>query len=255
VLSITDAQMITWVNAFFLPLARMLAMIATAPVLSHASIPNTVKIGLAALCAILIGPGLPAIPDTVLMSWNGVLAIMQQVGVGVAFGFTLRIVFAGIEFAGDLIGMSMGLSFATMMDPQNGQANPVTSTFMGIIASLIFLSIDGHLTMIAALSESFRAIPIGLPSVGSLAMGRDLAGLGTQMFAIAVHLSLPVVAVLLICNLALGIMMRAAPQLNLMSVGFPISLLVGLWMLYLCAPQLVSAIQAYLGNGLAMLLR
>jgi flagellar biosynthetic protein FliR len=255
VLSITDAQLITWVNAFFLPLARVLAMIATAPVLSHQSIPNTVKIGLAALTAALIAPGLPAIPDTVLLSWNGILVLMQQIGVGVAFGFTLRLIVAGIEFAGDLIGMSMGLSFATMMDPQNGQANPVTATFMGLIASLVFLAIDGHLTMVAAISESFRAFPIGVPTSASFIMGRDLATLGGQVFAIAMHLSLPVVAVLLICNLALGVMMRAAPQLNLMSVGFPISLLVGLWMLWICAPQLVEAVQAHLANGLGLLLR
>jgi flagellar biosynthetic protein FliR len=126
---------------------------------------------------------------------------------------------------------------------------------MGLIASLVFLAIDGHLTMVAAISESFRAFPIGVPTSASFIMGRDLATLGGQVFAIAMHLSLPVVAVLLICNLALGVMMRAAPQLNLMSVGFPISLLVGLWMLWICAPQLVEAVQAHLANGLGLLLR
>ena len=254
-LSIADTTLIAWVNAFFLPLARVLAMIATAPVLSDTSIPTTVKIGLGALIAALIAPGLPPIPDTVLLSWNGVFILMQQVGIGVSFGFMVRLIFAGIEFAGDMVGMQMGLSFATIMDPQHGEANPVTSTFMGIIASLVFLSIDGHLTMVAAITESFRAFPIGMPSAGAATMARDLASLGAQVFSIALHLSLPVVAVLLICNLALGVMMRAAPQLNLMSVGFPISLLVGLWMLWICAPQLVMAVQAHLANGLAMLLR
>jgi flagellar biosynthetic protein FliR len=255
VLSITDAQLIAWVNAFLLPLARVMAMIATAPVLNHESIPNPVKIGLGALIAALIAPTLPALPDTLLLSWNGILILIQQIGVGVAFGFTLRLIFTGIEFSGDLIGMSMGLSFATMMDPQNGQSNPVTSSFMSLIASLIFLGLDGHLAMIAAISESFRLFPIGVPSGGSALMARDLALLGGEVFKIAVHLSLPVVATLLICNLALGAMMRAAPQLNLMSIGFPISLLVGLWILWICAPQLVMAVQSHLAHGLGLLLR
>ena len=254
-LSVTDAQLIAWVNAFLLPLARVLAMIATAPVLNHKSIPVTVKIGLGALIAALIAPTLPPLPEAILLSWNGILVLLQQIGVGVAFGFTLQLIFTGIEFAGDLIGMQMGLSFATMMNPQSGMASPVTGTFLSIIASLVFLSIDGHLTMVAAISESFHAFPIGIPSGGSALMARDLASLGGQMFSIALHLSLPVVAVLLICNLALGVMMRAAPQLNLMSIGFPISLLVGLWMMWICAPQLVEAIQAHLSNGMAQLMR
>ena len=254
-LSVTDAQLIVWVNAFLLPLARVLAMVATAPVLNHQSIPVSVKIGLSAIIAALIAPTLPPLPDSILLSWNGVLVLMQQIGVGVAFGFTLRLIFAGIEFGGDMIGMQMGLSFATMMNPQSGMANPVTGSFLSIVASLVFLGIDGHLAMIAAISESFHAFPIGVPSGGSALMARDLATMGGQVFSIAMHLSLPVVAALMICNLALGVMMRAAPQLNLMSIGFPISLLVGLWMLWLCAPQLVLAVQAHLANGLTTLMR
>jgi flagellar biosynthetic protein FliR len=254
-LSITDAQLIGWINAFLLPLARVLAMLTVAPVLGHQNIPMMVKVGLGACIAALVAPTLPAMPAELLNSWNGILVIVAQIGIGVAFGFMVRLIFAGIEFAGDLIGMQMGLSFATLMDPQSGGPNPVTSTFMGLIGSLVFLSIDGHLTMVAAISESFRAFPIGMPGTGSGLMGRDLAMMGGQIFSIAVHLSLPVVATLLICNLALGAMMRAAPQLNLMSIGFPISLLVGLWIMWLCAPQLVVAVQGHLSRGLGLLLR
>jgi flagellar biosynthetic protein FliR len=253
-LSVTDAQLIAWVNAFILPLARVLAMIATAPLLNHQSIPMVVKVGLGALIAALIAPTLPPMPATVLLSWNGVLVIAQQIGVGVAFGFMLQIIFSGIEFTGDLIGLQMGLSFATLVDPENGGTNPVTSSFMNLIASLVFLGLDGHLTMIAAISESFHAFPIGLPSGGAL-IARDLASMGGDVFRIAVHLSLPVIAALLICNLALGVMMRSTPQLNLMSIGFPICLLVGLWILWISAPQMVMAIQAHLERGLGLLLR
>lgn len=254
-LSVTDTQLLSLISAFFLPLARVLAMIATAPVLNNSAIPTTVKVGLGALIAMLIAPTLPPSPPDLLLSWNGVLTLIQQIGIGVAFGFTMQMIFTGIEFAGDLIGMQMGLSFATMMNPQSGMASPVTGTFISIVGSLVFLSIDGHLTMIAAISESFHSFPIGLPSFHELSMAQDIARLGGQMFVIALHLSMPVVAVLLICNLALGVMMRSAPQLNLMSIGFPISLLVGLWMMWICAPQLVEAIQGHLANGMALLMR
>ncbi|HEY4372975.1 MAG TPA: flagellar biosynthetic protein FliR [Burkholderiales bacterium] len=254
-LSVTDAQLLAMINAFFLPLARVMAMIATAPVLKDAAIPAMVKIGLGALIAALIAPTLPASPPDLLLSWNGMLSLIQQIGIGVAFGFTMQLIFTGIEFAGDLIGMQMGLSFATMMNPQSGMASPVTGTFLSIIGSLVFLSIDGHLAMVAAISESFRSFPIGLPSFAEMTLAHDIVRLGGQMFMIALHLSMPVVAVLLICNLALGVMMRSAPQLNLMSIGFPISLLVGLWMMWICAPQLVEAIQGHLANGLALLMR
>ena len=254
-LSVTDAQLISWINAFLLPLARVLAMIAAAPVLNHQSIPMTVKVGLGACVAALIAPTLPPQSAQLLGGWNGILVIAAQIGIGVSFGFMLRLFFAGIEFAGDIIGMQMGLSFATILDPQAGAANPVTATFMGLIASLIFLSIDGHLTMIAAISDSFRVFPIGMPTAVGGTLARDLATMGGEVFRIAVHLSLPVVATLLICNLALGAMMRAAPQLNLMSIGFPISLLVGLWIMWICAPQLVGAVQGHLARGLGLLLR
>lgn len=254
-LSVTDTQLIALINAFFLPLARVLAMIATAPVLKNAAIPMMVKIGLGCLIAALVAPTLPPMSPTLLLSWNGVLVLMQQVGIGVAFGFTVQLIFSGIEFAGDLIGSQMGLSFAMMMNPQSGMSSPVTGTFLSIVGSLVFLSIDGHLAMVAAISESFRSFPIGMPTFGDMGLAHDIVRLGGQMFMIALHLSMPVVAVLLICNLALGIMMRSAPQLNLMSIGFPISLLVGLWMMWLCAPHLVEAIQGHLANGLALLMR
>jgi flagellar biosynthetic protein FliR len=252
-LSITDTQLIAWVNAFVLPLARVLAMIATAPVLNNQSIPMAVKVGLGALIAAIIAPTLPPMPAALLLSWNGILIIAQQIGVGVVFGFMLQIIFAGVEFTGDLIGLQMGLSFATLVDPENGGTNPVTSSFMGVIASLLFLGMDGHLTMIAAIADSFRAFPIGLPSGGAL-LARDLVSMGGDVFRIAVHLSLPVISALLICNLALGVMMRSTPQLNLMSIGFPICLMVGLWMLWVSAPHMLVAVQGHLERGLSLML-
>ena len=254
-ISIGSEQLFTWLGALLWPLVRILALIATAPVFSHVAIPARVKIGLALAIAIVVAPTLPVVPATALGSWNGWFLIVQQIAVGTAMGFVLRLVFAAVELAGDLAGLSMGLSFATIVDPQNSDQTPLVGSFLGLVASLAFLAIDGHLVMINAIVESFRAFPVGPTVPGGSLHWRDFALMGGQVFAVGVHLALPLIATLLVVNLAIGVMTRAAPQLNLMSIGFPIGLIAGLWALWMSMPWLVAAIDAHIGRGLASLLR
>ena len=138
--------------------------------------------------------------------------------------------FARYQRNRDLIGLQMGLSFATFIDPQNSDQTPLLGSFLGIVAMLLFLSIDGHLRMLMAVAESFRLFPVG-GDAATHAPLRDVARLGAELFRLALHLALPVLTALLVCNLALGILTRAAPQLNLLSAGLPITLLAGLWWL------------------------
>ncbi len=228
--SVTSAELAGWMGAFVWPFVRMLALISVAPVLGHASIPARVKIGLAAFAALAIAPSLPPPPPNAFENWNAVTLLVAQMGIGFALAFSLRMIFAAIEMAGDLIGLQMGLSFATFIDPQNSDQTPLLGSFLGIVAMLLFLSIDGHLRMLMAVAESFRLFPVG-GDAATHAPLRDVARLGAELFRLALHLALPVLTALLVCNLALGILTRAAPQLNLLSVGFPITLLAGLWWL------------------------
>ncbi len=244
-LSITSAQLTGWLAMFIWPFARILALISIAPVLGHESIPARVKIGLAALMALALAPTLPAPPADAFENWNAVTLLLAQIGIGLALGFTLRIIFAAIEMAGDMIGLQMGLSFATFVDPQNSSQTPLLGSFFGIIATLVFLSIDGHLRLLMAVAESFTLFPIGAGAATHAPL-RDIASLGTELFRIGLHLSLPVLTAVLVCNLALGILTRAAPQLNLLSVGFPITLLAGLWWLAQGTPWTIHAMQTYL---------
>ena len=254
-LSVSSDQLFTWMSAFLWPFIRILALITTAPVISHRSIPARVKIGLAVAITIIVAPTLPTAAPAATAAWNGLGLLAMQAGIGAAIGFMLRMIFAAIELAGDLVGLSMGLSFATFVDPQNSDQSPLIGSFLGVIASLVFLALNGHLIMINGVVESFRVFPVGLPVSGNAVPLRDFAMMGGEVFRIGVHLALPVITALLVCNLAIGVMTRAAPQLNLMSFGFPVGLLAGLWMLWMAMPWMVTAMQAHIERSLTLLLR
>jgi flagellar biosynthetic protein FliR len=158
-------------------------------------------------------------------------------------------IFTSVEMAGDLAGMQMGLGFASFYDPQNASYTPVVAQFLGIIAALLFLSVDGHLYMLAALADSFRDYPIGA-SVPSAKAFRTMAEWGGSMFSHALQFSLPLIGALLITNLALGILTRSAPQLNIFAVGFPITLAVGFAALMLTIPYLAPLMDYFIHSGL-----
>jgi flagellar biosynthetic protein FliR len=138
----------------------------------------------------------------------------------------MRLVFTAVEFAAELIGLQMGLGFAQFYDTLNATSTPVLGQFFGFAATLMFLAIDGHLLLLSVLTESFTTMPIGGATSG--AFWQTLASKGGYLLFAALSLSLPIIAALLITNLALGILSRAAPQLNVFAIGFPVTLLVGL---------------------------
>lgn len=248
-ISFTSAQLSTWLAAFIFPLARILALIASAPIFGNRQIPARIKIGLAVAITILVAPTLDIPADLDPASAQGMFVLMQQIVAGLIMGFAIRLIFTAIEMAGDLAGMQMGLGFASFYDPQNASYTPVIAQFLGIIAALVFISVDGHLYMLSALSESFRDFPInaGPPSASAF---RTITEWGGSMFSNALQFSLPLIGALLITNLALGILTRSAPQLNIFAVGFPITLAVGFAALMLTIPYLAPLMEHFTHTGL-----
>src|SRR5574340_1511042 len=143
-ISFTSAQLDAWLATLIFPLTRILAMIASSPVLGNKQVPARVKIGLSVMLAIIIAPTLGEMPPVAIGSPQGLLIIIQQVIIGVAMGFTMRLIFTAVEMAGELAGLQMGLGFASFYDPVNASHTPVIAQWMGIIAILAFLSINGH---------------------------------------------------------------------------------------------------------------
>lgn len=247
-ISVTSAQLDAWLAALLFPLARILSMIAASPVLGNKQVPKRVKIGLSVLLAIIIAPTIPAMPQVAVGSPQGLLIIIQQIIIGVAMGFTMRLIFTAVEMAGELAGLQMGLGFASFYDPMNSSYSPIVARWLGMVAALAFLASNGHLYMISALAESFSTLPVGtaMPATGYY----SVASWGSSIFAFGLQISLPIVAALLITNIALGILTRAAPQLNLFAVGFPITLSIGFMVLILSMPYFIPMFDRLVQEGL-----
>ncbi len=240
------------IAALLWPFLRVLALFSAAPVLGDRAVPVRARIGLAFAVALVVAPSLPAPPPGSLGGFGAVGLAAQQVAVGIAIGFAARVAFGAVTLAGDLIGLQMGLSFAGFVDPQHGGQSPLVGSYLTTLAMLVFLSLDGHLALLAAVVDSFRSVPVGPDLLGALRW-ESLAALGAQLFAWGLHIALPVVAAMLLVNLALGAMTRAAPQLNLFSVGFPVTLLAGLGLIALMLPAVAAPLRAALEASLTFL--
>jgi flagellar biosynthetic protein FliR len=250
-LTVTSAQLLEWVATFMLPLVRILALLSTMSVFGVQTVPARVKIGLGVCLALIVAPGLPAVPAGALGSWFGVGLIVKEIIIGMAMGFATRIAFAAIDFAAELIGLQMGLGFATFFDPQTADQTSGVGRLLGVVATLVFLSINAHLMIIGALAESFRILPLdGAVFGGNAAMA--VVEAGRAVFSFGLTLALPVVGAMLVTNLALGILTRAAPQLHLFAVGFPISLAVGFLLLALTLPYLAPMLERMFQHGLEL---
>jgi flagellar biosynthetic protein FliR len=251
--SVTYAQLNVWLTSFLWPFTRILALIASAPLLSHMAIPVRVKVGLAGFIALIVAPTIGAVPQVTVFSADGVLILINQFMVGAALGMTMQIAFASIDAAGEFIGQQMGLGFAMLYDPRQGGNAVVISRYLNTIAFLAFLIFDGHLQMISALVQTFQSVPVSANVLGSMTHARGwqaVATYGVSIFSTGLLLSLPVVAALLIANLALGILNRAAPQIGIFQVGFPVTMLVGFLLIQLMTPNLIPFFQRVFDSGI-----
>jgi len=250
VISFTEAQLAAWYGALFWPLVRVLALFATAPLLSHRAVPVRVKVGLGICIATVLAPGVPAPSISDALTAPGMALLLQNILIGATIGFTVRVVFASLEIAGELIGLQMGLSFAGFFNPTSAQSENAVASFMSLLALLMFVSIDGHLMLIHALAESFRVFPLTGDAVMPLTLAQ-LARLGSDMFAIGLSIALPFLAVLLLTNVVLGVLARVAPQLNVFAVGFPLTILVGLGTLMVLLPYIENPLRIAIEHAIA----
>ena len=213
-----------------------------APVFSAPGLSVRTRVLLATLVAALVAPSLPANDLPELFSAAGFLLAIQEVGVGLMIGFVLQLAFGAIVFGAQAMSMTMGLGFAMAVDPQNGVQVPVVAQLYVILGTLLFLSLDGHLMLIAAVVESYELVPVGMSGISPLALS-GLVSLGSIVFAGGILLALPVMTALLLVNLAFGIITRTAPQLNIFAVGFPVTILGGLLIMFIVMPGFLDALR------------
>jgi len=233
---VTLDQLYGWINTFLWPFLRLLAMVGAAPVFGESAIPMRAKAGLAALLCAAVAPAAGPMPDVAPASFEGLAIAGRQVLIGLAMGLTMRVAFAVAQTAGEFVGLQMGLSFASFFDPATGANTAVLSRLINIVATLVFLALDGHLLLLAALVRSFDLLPVAAAPLQAQGWGA-LAEWGERVIASGLLLALPIIAALLTVNLAMGILNRSAPQLSVFAVGFPVSLLVGAVLLTVVLPQ------------------
>ena len=226
-ISLTEAQLVAWVSPILWPFLRVLAVFTAAPIFSSRAFPLRAKIGLAFLIAFAAQPSMPSQAVIDINGPEAFGAVVQQVGIGLAIGFTVRLVFAAFELAGQVVGFQMGLGFAAFFDPASSAQSSAMGRFYANMAALLFLALNGHLMVIMAVVHSFAAFPADQNFLQALA-SMKLQTLGAELFASAFWIALPVIAMLMFANLALGIVSRVAPQMNIYAIGFPVTLAVGL---------------------------
>jgi flagellar biosynthetic protein FliR len=249
-LTFTEAELQAWIAPLLWPFLRALALFTSLPVLGQRIVPLRVRIALAFFIAVASQATLPAMPTVALDSPAALLVAAQQVLIGLALGFAVRIVFAAVEMAGEVVGLQMGLNFASFFDPATASQTNSAGRLFGSMVALLFIVVDGHLAVIAALAQSFHAFPVGTDVLTWLRLLQPQAW-GAEVFHLGLWIALPLVGMLLFVNIVLGVISRVAPQINVFAVGFPITVSVGLIGMLVTLPMMQSPFTMALERMLA----
>ena len=251
-MNLTMAEIMGWVGSYLWVLLRVSALISIAPLFGAQGIPHRWQVLAALVISLVIAPTLPPPPAVDPLSIPGVMLVAQQLLIGLTMGFVLGMVLASFIQAGEAISQGMGLGFAQTIDPQNGVSVPLISQFLSIVAMLLFIALDGPALILKMLADSFLWLPIA-PVGLNAADFWQIVGFAQAMFVNAVLIALPVIISLLMVNLAMGVITRAAPQLNIFSVGFPATLLIGLFLIWVSSPTWVPNLERFLHQSLLFL--
>lgn len=247
----SKAQLLQWIVPLLWPLLRILGLFAAAPVLSMRVIPVRARIGLALLTALCAQPVLPPMPVLPLDTPTALAMVVQQVFIGVTIGFAAKVVFTAIEFAGEVIGLQMGLNFATFFDPTTSGQSTVSARLFNTMAAWLFVVINGHLLLVEVVVASFHQFPV-TDHPFDLLLSIQPQVWGAELFRYGLWIALPTVAMLLFVNLVLGVISRVAQQLQIFSIGFVVTISVGLLGLLLTLPLLQRPMLAVLERLLGL---
>ncbi|WLH11286.1 flagellar biosynthetic protein FliR [Pseudomonas hefeiensis] len=250
-LELTDTQISTWVASFILPLFRVTAVLMSMPVFGTTLVPTRVRLYFALAITVVIAPGLPPMPPVNALDLSALMLIAEQILIGVLMGFSLQLFFQSFVVAGQIISIQMGMGFASMVDPTNGVNSAVIGQFLTMLVTLLFLAMNGHLVVFEVLTESFTTLPVG--SAMLVNHFWDIAGKLGWVLGAAMVLVLPAITALLVVNIAFGIMTRAAPQLNIFSIGFPLTLVLGLVIFWISLGDILNQYQPLATQALQLL--
>lgn len=246
-ITFTEAQLLAWISPVIWPFLRVLAVFTAAPVFSSKAFPLRARIALALFISFAAGPSLQSQPLIAITDAAVFGVVAQQVGIGLAIGFSVRVVFAAIELAGEVVGFQMGLGFASFFNPALNNQSSAVGRFFGHMAAFLFIVMNGHVLVLLAVVKSFDAFPVDQNFLEALKTMK-LYEMGAEVFASGLWIALPMIGMLMFVNLALGIVSRVAPQMNIYAIGFPITLTVGLIGITATLPMLEHPFMALLAR-------
>ena len=245
------------VQAAVLIFTRVGAILLTAPLFSSGSMPVHVKIGLSFMLAVIVFP-LVSVNDILVLPLASLgIAMAGEVLIGVIIGFTARLLFAAVQLAGQLVGFQMGFGIVNVIDPQTSSQVSIIAQFENIITLLIFMAVNAHHWFIMAIAKSFEVVPLLAFSFTNSLM-EALVRLSCDMFVVAAKVAAPIIAILLFTSVALGLLARTVPQMNIFIVGFPLKLAIGLLAVGLTLPLLSTLLRNLfqgLGEDIFVLMR
>jgi len=233
-----------WVGQHLWPLFRIASFLMVIPIFGTRLVPARVRLGLALLMTIIVVPMIPPVPQVDALSADAVVITLQQILIGVGLGFALTALWQLFVIAGQMIAMQMGLGFASMVDPANGVNVAVLAQIYIITITLLFLAMNGHLVAFEVFIESFRTLPIGLEGLGQAGVWQLVHRI-SWMFVSAMLMALPAVTAVLIVSISFGVMTRAAPQMNIFALGFPIGLIFGLFAIWVLHANFLPHFEVY----------
>lgn len=220
-------------------MTRIGAALLAAPIFGAMSVPVQLRLVLTGAIAIFVAVWVPVATPSALLSLAGLLALLGEVVIGLAFGFVLQLSFAAPVIAAEIIAGGMGVAMATAVDPNTGGQSGALGQYFTLLLTLIFLGLGCHLLWLRLLIESYAAMPPGTAWLGAEQAVR-IAGFAAEMFATAIAIALPVTLALLLVQILTGVLSRSAPALNLFSLGLPAGVLAGITALIAAFPLLTE---------------
>ena len=224
-------NIVTVLPLFFLATVRVGSFVISSPLFGMRGVPTPIRVVISFILglAVVSFTGLPS--EEILSSLNFIFIVLVEIAVGLTAGLIVTIWFASVALAGEKMATSAGLGYAAQIDPQAGGQTPVVSVILNLFLIVLFVSLDGHLLMLRVFFESFSILPIGSMPPPMVLIGAGIKAAGS-MFVAASLIMLPVVGIILMINVSAGIMTRSAPQLNLFSFVFPVTILGAFIILY-----------------------
>ncbi|HEX8542832.1 MAG TPA: flagellar biosynthetic protein FliR [Pseudomonas sp.] len=231
-----------------LPMFRITSLLMTMPIFGTTLVPRRVRLYFALAITVVIAPVLPPMPQVSALDLSALLLIGEQIIIGAGLGLFLQLFFQSFVIAGQIISTQMGMGFASMIDPTNGVSAAVIGQFFTMLVTLMFLGMNGHLVVLETLVESFTTMPVGSGLLVSNFW--ELANSLGWVMGAALTLVLPAITALLVVNIAFGVMTRAAPQLNIFSIGFPLTLVLGMGILWISLGDILNQYQPLAADAL-----